>query len=259
MTTTQAPHASQTVRLPTEQAWPDLLSIIENAILNDPRTLQVALGPSELGVACDRCLVQMLAGRKAAEHVAPWLPTIGHAVHAWLEQAVFASMLPDLSVRRYITEGKTAVGTIGGQPITGNSDLFDTWTGTVVDWKISGKPKIDAARRKGETTTYRRQIHLYGKGWADAGFDVRSVAIIRLPRNAVSVRQGHVFQEPYNPVIAQEALDRANALHAGIASLGLDAVLAMTDPHTGAEFSCGKFPSELTDGAQRQLDGLIAP
>lgn len=256
---TGGPHASQAVRLPVDQTWPDLLAIIEDAILNDPRTLQVELGPSELGTDCDRCLVHLLAGHKAVEHVAPWLPTIGHAVHAWLEQAVFASMLPDLSVRRYITEGKVAVGHIGGRPITGSSDLFDTHTGTVVDWKISGKPKIDTARRKGETLTYRRQAHLYGKGWEDGGFDVRSVSIIRLPRNAVSVRQGNVFQEPYDRAIAEQALARANALHAGITALGVDAVLAMTGPHTGAEFTCDKFPGETTAGQARQLDGLIPP
>lgn len=255
---TRIPTAHGPVHLDPERTIPDLLKIIEGAILNDPRTLQVELGPSEIGTGCDRCLIHLLAGHKTVEHVAPWLPTIGHALHAWLEQAVFTSMLPDLSRRRYITEGKVAVGHIGGVQISGSSDVLDTHTGTVVDYKISGKPKIDATRRKGPVQTYQAQAHLYGKGWEDAGYDVRSVCIWLLPRNAVSLRQGHPWQVPYDRAVAETALSRANALHAGITSFGVDQVLGMTGAHTGAEFSCGRFPGETTRDTGRQLDGLIA-
>ena len=39
--------------------------IIEHDAANAPRTLQKRIGPSELGVACDRCLVHVVFTRSA--------------------------------------------------------------------------------------------------------------------------------------------------------------------------------------------------
>ncbi|WP_130012163.1 hypothetical protein [Serinicoccus sediminis] len=255
MTTATAPAPGPAVV--GDSSWKHLREVIEHTILTDPRTLQVALGPSEIGTACDRCLVHLLAGHKATEYVAPWLPTIGHAVHAWLDKAMRLHALASDDGDRWHVESRVTVGQIGGVDIKGNADLFDEVTGTVTDWKISGKPKIDSVRRHGASLTYQRQAQLYGKGYEDAGHTVRAVQVIFLPRNAVSLQGGICWSAPYDRQVAQHALDRANALHAGITSLGAEAVLAMSPPHTGQEFDCDRWPGEATPSTDRQLDGLI--
>jgi hypothetical protein len=243
-----------TAFLDPEQAIPDLQRLIENAILNDPRSLQTALGPSEIGCACDRCLIAMLAGHKADEEYAAWLPALGRAVHEWLELVVIQHLVAT-GTDRYITEGKVAVGTVGGVEITGNSDVFDTHTGTVIDYKLVGTTSLRDARKNGTKTTYRRQAHLYGRGWAAAGYDVRSVAVWYLPRNGFTIGGGYVHQEPYDEQVALEAIARADQFASWIAAMGADAVTAIAPPHTGQEFSC---PDEKADAkAAKQLAGLI--
>jgi hypothetical protein len=243
------------VLLPPAQTIPDLFDLLEHAIRNQPRTLQTTLGPSEIGVACDRCLIDMLAGRPHyADDQAPWLPTIGNAVHDWIEQAIVDHLIAT-GTDRYIPEGKIAVGQVRGVDITGHSDVYDVHTGTVVDWKVTGTTTLRKVTRSGASLTYRRQAHLYGRGWALAGYDVRSVAIAFLPRNGFSLRDGRLWQEPYDEAIALEALDRANTLAGFLDTFGYDAVTAGAPAHTLEEFTCPKEGS--TADASSQLKGLI--
>lgn len=253
MTTTTASR----VTLPPERAIPDLQAILEHAIANDERTLQTELGPSELGTDCDRCLIHMLAGTPADEG-APWLPTIGRAVHEWAEVALIRHLMTTGS-DRYLPEGRVAVGQLRGVDITGSSDVLDIHTGTVVDYKLVGTTtlkKVKAA--KGHPgLTYARQANLYGRGWALAGYDVRSVAVWFLPRNGFRISDGHVWQTPYDEQVALDALERANRLAGFVDTFGVDTVLASAPPHTGTEFSCERYGA--TPKADRQLDGLIPP
>lgn len=216
---------------------PDLQAVVEHAINNHPRSLQVELGPSELGNGCDRCLIHLLAGHTPTAQPTPWLPTIGTAVHEWLEGVVLRH-LGATGTDRYIPEGRVTVGQVRGIDISGSSDLFDVHTGTVVDYKVVGKSTLDKSARHGASTTYRRQAHLYGRGWAALGYDVRSVAIWFMPRNSTSLDHGLIHQEPYDEQVAVDTLDRANRLAAFVDALGADTVLASAAPHTGAEFSC---------------------
>ena len=217
----------------------DLTAIIETAILNIPRNLQTQIGPSSLGSPCDRCLITELANLQAPDEYAPWLPTIGTAVHEWLEAALIRHLMTSGS-DRWIPEGKVEVGTIGGQPITGHSDVYDTLTGTVVDYKLVGTTSLRTARTEGPKLTHQRQTHLYGRGWANAGYKVRNVAIWYLPRNGMRIRDGLYWEEPYNEQIALDALARADMFAAAIRTMGADTVLGMASPHTGTEFSCPK-------------------
>lgn len=234
----------------------ELRAIVEDAISNHPRSLQTALGPSQIGTGCDRCLVNLLAGHRTTEPHVPWLPTIGTAVHSWLEQAFHARVFLHDEDRWHMEE-RVTVGQIGGVPITGCSDLFDEATGTVVDFKIVGKTTLDKARRHGPSTTYQRQAHLYGKGWQDAGHAVNDVLIWFLPRNAVTLDAGHAWHVPYDRTVAEAALARANALAAGLAALGVDAVLSTTPPHTGDEFACGKWPTDPSTSVEVTADAYL--
>lgn len=245
------------VTLPPESTHPDLRAVIEHAVNNDPRTLQTDLGPSEIGVGCDRCLAHMLAGHLRRENGLPWLPTIGNAVHDWLETTVLQHLAATGS-DRYLPEVTVNVGQLRGVDITGHSDLFDIHTGTTVDWKIVGATTLKKVR-SGPTTTYRNQVHLYGLGMERAGYDVRHVAIWFLPRNAMRLDAGKYWTEPYDRARAEAALARANAIAGGVDALGADAVLDQMPPHTGAEFTCTAWGGEqAVADTSRQLQGLIA-
>lgn len=222
----------------------DLTGIIEHAITNTPRTLQTRIGPSSLGNPCDPCLIAELGGLQPPDGYAPWLPTIGTAVHEWLE-ATLINHLATSGSDRWIPEGHVTVGTIDGQPITGHSDLYDTHTGTVVDYKVVGTMSLRTARAEGPKLTYQRQAHLYGRGWVNAGYDVRNVAIWYLPRNGIRVGDGLYWEVPYDEQVALDALARADMFAAAIRVHGAETVLAMAGPHTGTEFSCPKDPKDV--------------
>jgi hypothetical protein len=242
--------------LPAEQTIPDLQAVIEHAILNDPRSLQTAIGPSSLGAGCDRCLITELAKLKPADDLAAWLPTLGRAIHEWLEGVVIRHLMAT-GTDRYIPEGRICVGQVGGIDIFGNSDLLDVHTGTVVDFKLVGPTTLREVRRHGAKKTYRRQGQLYGKGWTDKGYDVRSVAIWFLPRNGMTVGAGFLHQEDFDYADAEKTLARANAFDAGIRAFGADTVLASAPPHTGEEFSCPD--PKAAEKAAKQLEGLLTP
>lgn len=245
------------VTLPPEATHRDLRAVIEHAVMNDPRTLQVALGPSEIGLGCDRCLAHLLAGHAETELTIPWLPTIGNAVHDWLE-TTFLQHLMRTGSDRYLPEVTVNVGQLRGVDIKGHSDLFDAHTGTTVDWKIVGATTLKKVKT-GPTVTYRNQLHLYGLGMERAGWDVRHVAIWFLPRNAMSIDAGRYWTEAYDRSRAEAALARANAIAAGVDALGIEAVLAQMPAHTGAEFTCTKWAGDgaPTPDTSRQLAGLI--
>jgi len=219
--------------------WTQVRSIIETALVNQPRSQQVRIGPSEIGTSCDRCLIHKLAGTIATETGVPWLPFVGTAVHAALEN-IFAQANAGIPVR-WLIETTISVGSIGGVDITGHADLFDLHTGTVMDWKIVGKTTLDKARRHGPSQTYRVQGHLYGRGFTRRDLQVHTVRILFLPRNAMSLADAVIWEEPYDEQIALAALGRADMFAAAIAAMGADAVLAMAGEHTGDEFACRTY------------------
>lgn len=202
----------------------DIRAVIESAILDHPRSLQAMIGPSELGTPCPRKLVYKLARTGGyAPRTANWRPTVGTAVHSWLEKAFRQA---DPRGERWQVELRVRVGFVAGEEVWGTADLFDPLTGTVVDWKIAGKSALDTRRRTGRVSdTYRSQLHLYGMGCAELGFDVKTVMIVSLPASG-ELSEAVIWQEPYTPAVAQLALDRAEGLAFATRMLGLDALVA---------------------------------
>jgi len=235
-------------------AIPDLQAVIEHAIRNRPRTLQKAIGPSSLGSECDRCLIEELAGLAEPEDIAAWLPTLGVALGEWLEGVVIKHLMTTGS-DRYIPEGRVTVGYVGGVEIGGNTDVFDTWTGTVIDYKLIGTTTLRKMHKQGASTTYKRQVQVYGKGWEDAGFVVKSVAVWGLPRNGFTIGSGYVHQEPYDRATAEATIARADMFARAISHFGAEQVLEKAGPHSGTEFHCPDPKAE--EKAAKQLDGLL--
>lgn len=237
--------------------------VIENAITNQPRSLQKRIGPSEIGTPCDHCLAAKLAGWPQNERGVPWLPFVGTSVHAELERIFIGSENQRNAVHtgglRYVTEQKVMVGSIDGQHIWGSCDLTDLVVGMTIDWKVVGETTLRAAKR-GPTPTYRVQAHLYARGWHLAGVRIDHVAIAYLPRNAVSLDNAVWWTEPYDEQIAVDALDRATRITRNLkalAVLGGDAVDAWVtaQPRHPGCYDCARFPDAPT--TERRRDAVL--
>ncbi|GEM_PF-1189686 len=204
------------------------LDTIVDSIVNQPRSLQRTIGPSEIGKECDRALLHKLNGdEEPARPDIPWAPTIGTSVHDYLERAFDQASTPQgREPGRWLTEERVEVGTIGRQVITGSTDLYDTWGKAVIDHKIIGASSRKKYRAHGPSHQYRVQAHTYGKGWEDDGFPVRLVMIAFLPREG-QLSDSFIWSEPYDRSIAEDALARVNRLETLRATVGIDAALAL--------------------------------
>lgn len=96
-----------------------------------PRQVQVSLGPSSVGNACDRSLVGMMSGihsgpgQNGADDN-PWYSIVGTAVHSWL--AEMFDTLPGWMVEQRVEIGSPAVP-------YGHCDLFNPERELLVDFK----------------------------------------------------------------------------------------------------------------------------
>jgi hypothetical protein len=217
----------------------ELSEEIRYAVLNQPRSQQRLIGPSELGMPCSRKLLHKLnkspppAPAPNTYPVLPWLPVIGTAMHALLADAFSHSVNQGgQDGPRYLIEHAVNVGEVAGQEIWGNADLFDIPPGAVIDWKIVGPTtlkRVKAARHPGNQ--YRSQAHCYGRGFVRAGYAVNSVIIYFLPRNG-EFAERYAWHEPYQESVALEALQRASGLADLIAAIGIDAAVALYPPCT---------------------------
>lgn len=241
---------------PVNQAIDD---VVFDAIVNQPRSLQKSIGPSEIGTDCIRCLARKLMGieKMPIEALAdvPWLPFIGTSVHAQLEE-MFKRQNKKLGRPRWLVEIRLPIGRIGDKEITGSCDLFDTDTGTVIDHKVVGTTKLKSLPKKGPGNTYRIQAHLYGYGWTKLGYEVNEVSVKFYPRNDISLISGYYWHEKYDETIAVTALERANeVLRQAQDAKDLTEFLRMCA--TSEEcFSCSEYPP-LDEQVAKVFDDLF--
>lgn len=154
-----------------------------------PRTLQQHLGPSELGVACDRQVVGKMAALPATNHVVdPWPSIVGTACHAWAEEAFKADNVRR-GVLRWIAEQK--VTPHPDHP--GTADLYDGFEQAVVDHKFLGQSPMQKVRKE-PPRKYRRQLLLYGLGYMRLGLPVRRVVLAAYPRTSASIDGLYVWE-----------------------------------------------------------------
>jgi len=190
----------------------ELLSIVRSHIRAHPRSGQRMPGPSELGTPCTRRLGYKLLG---VEPVNPrgdaWKPTVGTAVHAWLEQALQA-FNDSHNCDRFYLEERVTVGQLHGKDVRGTCDVYDRITATVVDWKVVGLAALKRYRKEQHPgTAYRAQCHLYGRGFVAAGLPVDHVGVLFLPQND-ELSSAYYWTEPYDEQVALDALAKANGV-----------------------------------------------
>lgn len=241
---------------------------IESAIAAHPRSRQKTIGPSELGTPCVRRVGYRLAGTSPVARSRPgWKPTVGTAVHSWLEAGMTAANSA-LGYERFLIETKVDVGVLAGQPVTGHCDLYDRVTCTVVDWKVVGVSSLRSYKTNGPSEQYKVQAHLYGRGLVRAGHPVRDVAIYFLPQNG-ELHEAHWWCEPYNEHIATAALARAEGVEIALQAKGNDILADLPTSDAWCAFcpwlepgsqdvttGCPGDPSRQTSAAQ--LSALIA-
>lgn len=189
-----------------------------------PRSMQKALGPSELGTPCQQQIARKLAGAPKRPATAPaWAPWQGTQIHVGMEE-VLRFWNAQIGRERFVIEDRlepspAAPGVDGGPDmpaVAGSGDAFDLDLDTVIDWKYVGKTAVDklrAAQRMGKppkeqvSQEYRIQGHIYGLGHALKGRTVRYVRLVLLARwweYDTSVE----WTEPYDERIALWAISR---------------------------------------------------
>lgn len=204
----------------------ELLHIIEQDIINQPRSLQKRIGPSEIGHPCPRRIGYKLLGAPEWNDQINWKAYVGTAMHAQLEKVLDAHNLahePQIGEERFYIEQKVSAGEINGETIDGSTDVYDRVTATVVDWKLTGPSMRKGYARNGPGHTYKTQAHAYGRGWTRLGLPVDNVMIVFLPRNE-DLRHTVIWHEPYDEQIAIDGFNRASAIDSTCKALGVAAL-----------------------------------
>lgn len=199
---------------PTLPDLTDALRVFDNG---KERSMQKAIGPSEIGVPCDRRLGYALRNATKQPGELGWAPIMGTAIHAAIGGALTVAN-NELGRTRWLIEQRV-------QPdleVFGSCDCYDCDTDTVIDWKLVGQSTIDKVRRHGPGDQYEKQAHIYGRGWQRAGRNPRFVRIVFLPRSSHRISDGFEWTAPYSREIAEAALVRLHTVAAELDALDVD-------------------------------------
>ena len=178
----------------------------------------------------------------------PLAPLIGTAFHGLVEQLAKVHQPEGV-----LTESMLEVGRAGDYGmIRGTMDWFDTRRGHGIDWKVVSKKRIrgmsrafdrhgewwdarNATSNEGSTLTkYLLQLSLYGLGMSNAGFEVRDLSLVLIPRDAtadVLPDAAVEIQVPYRQDVAERVLARAGAIYEWAASHPEELTALPSDPY----------------------------
>lgn len=172
----------------------EVIGVVTRATERAPRSQQVHLGPSEIGVECDRQVVGKLLRMPKTNHVAdPWPSFVGSAVHVALADAFDADNRAT-GVLRWLTETR-----VEPHPDhRGTADLYDEVEQAVLDHKNLGESSMAKVRAGKIPQKYERQLLLYGLGYLRAGKPVRRVGLIAYPRTGSSLDGVYVWERPFD-------------------------------------------------------------
>lgn len=236
----------------------ELIGIISHAISQHPRTLQVRIGPSEIGNPCARRIGYklLLAPSFNLEEAVSWKPFIGTAVHEKLEKifGLFNHNPQYGDVPRFYIETRVPAGWIDEEVVDGSCDLYDRVTCGVIDWKVVGPTQLKKYKRilkVGQPVTddaamqYRVQAHAYGAGWKRLGLPVDYVMIVFLPRNG-ELSDTHIWYEPFDQAVADAGFARAQGIKTTVDTLGI-AGLSLLPIAEAYCFRCPYYVRDSTD------------
>jgi hypothetical protein len=185
----------------------ELVDIIKWQAKRNPREWQTNIGPSEIGNPCERSIGYRLVDLPGINvEFDPWASIVGTAIHAWLDKAV-TEWVENLSTEEHtppwITETELALDQI----VTGHADLYSVKHEAVIDWKTAGVDVMRRVVKEGPPDGYRIQTHIYGYLFERAGYPVKKVALVFLPR-ASTLSKIYVWSADYSRAVAETALER---------------------------------------------------
>jgi hypothetical protein len=160
------------------------------------RSLQVHLGPSEIGHVCHRQVAGKLAGLPRTNHVTdPWPSIRGTALHSWAEDA-FGAENQRIGRPRWLTERKVEPfeGATPFETHRGTADLYDADHLSVDDHKFLGETTMRKIRTEGPPRHYRVQLLLYALGYMRLGLPVHRVVLLAYPATAASLDGLYVWE-----------------------------------------------------------------
>ncbi|HKZ21191.1 MAG TPA: PD-(D/E)XK nuclease family protein [Acidimicrobiia bacterium] len=180
----------------------------DNRKSSENRSAQTTLGPSEIGTPCDRRLAMALLNVSPVNPGGDgWAAFVGTCGHVGMgEMFQFA----DAGTGRYAVELNVETGSPSVP--RGTTDLLDRRDATIVDWKFMGAYSLKKFRLDGPSPTYRVQAHVYGLAATRSGEKVKRVAIVGLPRAGGSLDEMHVWSEPFDRKLAEDALARVERI-----------------------------------------------
>lgn len=230
----------------------ELRDVIIRQADRQPRNVQRSLGPSELGLVCDRRVVSKFAGEPKTNHVSdPWPSVVGTAVHAWL--AEHFGLENNLNgYIRWVTEQRVAAHPL----YPGTADLYDAVEELVCDWKALGPTSMAKVMSPdGPPRHYKIQLLLYAAGYRNLGLPVRRVVLAALPRTSATLDSMYVWEHACTPaddqliaeVLAETAFRReiARGVMAGTINIRDVPVTPSSDC-----YFCDHFrPESARDGA----------
>lgn len=191
------------VTIPQSTLTAVAVSNIELGVLTTERSLQVVIGASEVGHPCERRLVYRIHGAAPVNIGDPMRLLVGTGVHLVVE-GIFNRL--DRGVGRFLTEVPIVYR---GTP--GQVDLLDRYLGAVYDWKTTGKARLSTYQKNGIPVNYRVQIQIYAAGLAQAGHEVRDLAVLFLPYDG-ALTTAWAWETKPDQGVADAAIDRLLAL-----------------------------------------------
>lgn len=226
-----------------------------------PRNVQRRLGPSELGVECDRQVVGKLAGIPRTNHVVdPWASTVGTSLHSTASDHVYP-WANETYGPRWLTEQR--VKPVPEHP--GTADLYDGRERAVVDHKFLGPTSLAKIKRpEGPPVKYQVQLLFYGRGYINLGFPVDRVVVLAYPRTAASLAGLYAWERPMDAAAdaqISQVLQRTafrKVLAAGVAAGRIRIEDVPRTPQDDECFFCPQYRPEAKDGGQG-CPGTVAP
>ncbi len=204
------------------------------------RDQQVKIGASNASTPCARCLAEDLArsGKVGHDTYVGLKPQkrsvyimgaiIGTAIHERL-QTLIEDQHPD-----WMPEQRVIVGHLEGYgDVKSTTDLYTPHNHQVIDWKTTTSKKLPAlkealttegtkwdktstAEARFKTTAYLAQLHLYGRGIINAGYEVDSVGIGFICRDARTEKDVWGFDTPYDPEYTERVWTRLERIWAAV-------------------------------------------
>lgn len=179
------------------------------------RSMQVSVGPSEVGLECTRRLAYKLSNQPTVNYSKDgWAAWIGTQGHSGLEQIYREA---NGTTSRFLIEVQLEFGS--AVVPKGTADLYDRKYGRLVDHKFPGKSSLAKMWLDGPSEQYKKQLQMYAYGLERAGESVQEVSLVGYPRESGNLDELYVYVAPYDRQVALDAISRAESV-AGALSRG---------------------------------------